>query len=234
MFGGAENDQPARIEELPIIDENLVHIGGELNVATLLSAYRSGTFPWTVNPVTWWSPDPRTIIEFETFHASRSLLKLLRKKSFEVTVDRAFAEVMAECARTTPTRRSTWITPEFVGAYTDLHRAGHAHSVELWESGKLVGGIYGVAIGGYFAGESMFHRVPNASKAALYYLVQQLRASGFALLDIQMPTRVTLQMGATLIARREFLKRLRAAQALEVTLRSELVPAEEIPGARKD
>ena len=217
MFGSARNNPSAPPEPLPSIDENLVEIGGELNVTTLLSAYRSGKFPWTVNPVTWWSPDPRAVIEFDTLHPSRSLLKFLRKQPFQITVDRVFAEVMAECARTTAGRRSTWITPEFIAAYTDLHGVGHAHSLELWQENKLVGGIYGVAIGGYFAGESMFHRIPNASKAALYYLVQHLRASGFSLLDIQMPTRVTLQMGAILIPRRQFLQRLRAAQSLPVT-----------------
>ncbi|HEX7863151.1 MAG TPA: leucyl/phenylalanyl-tRNA--protein transferase, partial [Verrucomicrobiae bacterium] len=134
-------------------------------------------------------------------------------KPFEVTVNRAFTEIIQECAALAPGRRSTWITPEFIGAYTDLHRHGHAHSLEIWQHEKLVGGIYGVAIGGYFAGESMFHRVANASKAALYYLVQHLKARDFALLDIQMPTRVTLQMGATLIPRRDFLKRIRAAQS---------------------
>lgn len=220
MLGSARND-PAPSEQMPFIDENLVDIGGELNLATLLSAYRSGSFPWTVNPVTWWSPDPRAIIDFSTFHPSRSLIKFLRKQPFEITVDRAFPDVMAECARTTPHRRSTWITPEFITAYTDLHRAGHAHSLELWQHNNLVGGIYGVSIGGYFAGESMFHRVPNASKAALYYLVQHLRSSGFDLLDIQMPTRVTLQMGATLIPRRQFLQRLRTAQTLPLSFRQQ-------------
>lgn len=214
MFGSSRNPTPSlSAQSLPEIDENLVEIGGELNVASLLSAYRSGAFPWTVNPVTWWSPDPRAIIEFETFHPSRSLLKFLSKNPFTVTVNRAFPEVIRECSATAPGRRSTWITPEFINAYTDLHRQGHAHSLEIWQQEKLVGGIYGVAIGGYFAGESMFHRVDNASKAALYYLVQHLRACQFAFLDIQMPTRVTLQMGATLIPRRDFLKRLRAAQS---------------------
>jgi leucyl/phenylalanyl-tRNA---protein transferase len=208
--------QPAE-DALPRVNENLVDVGGELNVPTLLSGYRMGAFPWTVNPVTWWSPDPRAIIEFETFHPSRSLLKLLRKETFRPTIDTAFSEVIRMCARSGPERKTTWITPEFVAAYTELHHAGHGHSVEVWQHGTLVGGIYGVAIGGYFAGESMFHHVSNASKAALYYLVQHLRARGFSLLDIQMPTRITLQMGASLIPRREFLARLRAAQQQPVT-----------------
>ena len=219
MFASASKNPPA-LDQLPFIDENLVDIGGELSVSTLLSAYRSGAFPWTVNPVTWWSPDPRAIIEFQTFHPSRSLLRFLRKQPFQVTADRAFARVIAECARTTSDRRSTWITPEFISAYTDLHNAGHAHSLELWQQDELVGGIYGVAIGGYFAGESMFHRIANASKAALFYLVQHLHKCGFAFLDIQMPTRVTLQMGATLVARRDFLRHLHSAQAVPVTFQA--------------
>ena len=209
---------PQAVEEvLPKVNENLVDVGGELNVASLLAGYRMGAFPWTVNPVTWWSPDPRAIIEFESFHASRSLLRLLRKEPFHITIDAAFDEVIRLCARAGPRRRTTWITPEFISAYTDMHREGHAHSLEVWQYERLVGGIYGVAIGSYFAGESMFHLVPNASKAALFYLVQHLRTRGFTLLDIQMPTRITLQMGASLIPRREFLGRLRAAQQRSVT-----------------
>ena len=223
MFGSARKKTAHTPEDLlPTVNENLVDIGGELNLDTLLSGYRSGAFPWTVNPVTWWSPDPRAIIEFETLHASRSLLKFLRKQPFQITLNRAFASVIHECACTAPNRKTTWIAPEFIAAYTDLHAAGHAHSLELWQNGVLVGGIYGIALGGYFAGESMFHRVSNASKAALYHLMQHLRARGFTLFDIQMPTRVTLQMGATLISRRDFLKRLRAAQSLPVSFGSEL------------
>src|SRR5689334_25103120 len=111
--------------ELPFVDENLVDIGGQLNVATLLRAYRAGSFPWTVHPVTWWSPDPRAIIDFNSFHVSRSLAKLLRKESFEITIDRAFGEVICECAKPVANRRSTWITPEFIAAYTDMHRCGY-------------------------------------------------------------------------------------------------------------
>ncbi len=223
MFGNIRKRASASAEDaLPRVNENLVDIGGELNVATLLSGYRSGAFPWTVNPVTWWSPDPRAVIEFDTFHPSRSLLKLLRKQPFQVTVDRAFGEVIRMCARCGPQRRTTWITPEFIQAYSELHNAGHAHSLEIWQDTKLIGGIYGVAIGGYFAGESMFHLVSNASKAALYYLVEHLKGRGFSVLDIQMPTRITLQMGASLIPRREFLARLRAAQQRPVTFGNEL------------
>src|SRR6185436_6427731 len=116
-------------------------------------------------------------------------------------------------------RTSTWITSEFLDAYTQLHLDGHAHSLECWQGDELAGGIYGVAIGGYFAGESMFHRASNASKVALYHLVQHLRSRGYALFDIQMPTRITLQLGATVIARCDFLQRMREAQKLPVTFR---------------
>jgi leucyl/phenylalanyl-tRNA--protein transferase len=210
--------------EVPFVDENLVEIGGDLNVASLLKAYRSGCFPWTVHPVTWWSPDPRAIIDFDSFHISKSLRKILRKNIFQVTLDRAFDEVIQQCAKPASNRRSTWITPEFISAYKDMHKCGYAHSLEVWDSGALVGGIYGVALGGYFAGESMFHRVSNASKVGLAKLVQHLRARGFALFDIQMPTRITLQLGAQVIPRRDFLQRMREAQALPVTFGTELPP----------
>jgi leucyl/phenylalanyl-tRNA---protein transferase len=223
MFGSArKRTSPSPEEPLPSINENLVDIGGELNVTTLLAGYRSGAFPWTVNPVTWWSPDPRAVIPFDTFHPSRSLLKILRKRPFQVTVNRAFGQVISECANLAPNRKTTWITPEFISAYSEMHAAGYAHSLEIWQENALVGGIYGVALGGYFAGESMFHRVSNASKAALYYLVQHLRARRFTLLDVQMPTQITLQMGASLLPRRDFLRQLRLAQAIPVQFGSEL------------
>src|SRR5437868_8675456 len=162
--------------ELPFVDENLVDIGGQLNVATLLRAYRAGSFPWTVHPVTWWSPDPRAVIEFDSFHLSRSLLKTIRQQKFTATADQAFDRVIESCAEQTAKRKSSWITPEFIGAYKEMHRAGYSHSIEVWQESELVGGIYGIGIGGYFAGESMFHRTNDASKAALYFLVQHLKA----------------------------------------------------------
>jgi leucyl/phenylalanyl-tRNA---protein transferase len=223
MFGNLTKRSAALPEvNLPQVNENLVDIGGELNIETLLAGYKGGAFPWTVHPVTWWSPDPRAVIEFDLFHPSRSLLKFLRKEPFHISLDTVFAEVIRSCAECSPQRRTTWITPEFIEAYTQMHQAGHAHSVEVWAGGKLVGGLYGVALGGYFAAESMFHRASNASKAALYYLVQHLRARGFTLLDIQMPTRITLQMGASLVPRREFIGRLRSAQQRPVTFGAEV------------
>lgn len=188
--------------------DGLVAVGGDLSLPRLLAAYRNGIFPWTVNPITWWSPDPRAIFELDRFHLPRSLAKVLRKGVFEITVDRAFRQVMEGCAAPAPGRRQTWITREFITAYTRLHKAGHAHSVECWQNGELVGGIYGVAIGGFFAGESMFHRAANVSKVALYHLVQCLRERGFALFDIQMLTPVTKRLGAVEIPRPDYLRRL--------------------------
>jgi leucyl/phenylalanyl-tRNA--protein transferase len=193
--------------------EGLVAVGGELSVARLLLAYRSGIFPWTVKPVSWWSPDPRAILELSALHVPRSLKRKLRPGVFEVTQDRAFKQVMEGCAAPGRGRRTTWITSEFLAAYTRLHEQGHAHSVECWQGRRLVGGIYGVAIGGLFAGESMFHRVPDASKVALCSLVDHLRNQGFALFDIQMLTPITERLGGTLIAREAYLERLRGALA---------------------
>ncbi len=191
--------------------EGLVAVGGDLSVPRLLLAYRSGIFPWTVEPVTWWSPNPRAIFELDEFHVSHSLAKVIRKRVFEVTMDRAFREVMQGCAAPAPGRRSTWISPEFIEAYTALHKAGHAHSLECWQGTRLAGGIYGVAIGGFFAGESMFHQVTNASKVAVFALVEHLRRRGFVLFDIQMLTPATQQLGGVNIRREEYLKRLAVA-----------------------
>jgi leucyl/phenylalanyl-tRNA---protein transferase len=218
MFGGFKKRVAVQPDDpLPEIDENLVQIGGELSLPNLLRAYQAGAFPWTVHPVTWWSPDPRAIMELDGFHVSKSLAKFLKKATFTISLDKAFERVIDECAATATNRRSTWITPEFLAAYKEMHRAGYAHSVEVWQEGSLVGGIYGVSLGAYFAGESMFHRVSNASKAALFYLVEHLRSREFELFDVQMPTRITLQLGARLIPRAEFLVRLRKAQSRTVT-----------------
>jgi leucyl/phenylalanyl-tRNA---protein transferase len=196
--------------------KGLVAVGGDLRVARLLAAYRHGLFPWSVNPITWWSPDPRGVFEFDRFHIPRSLARLLRRPPFEVTMDRAFRAVMEGCAAPAPGRRQTWVTPEFIQAYTRLHKLGHAHSFECWQDNRLVGGIYGVALGGLFAGESMFHRASNASKIALSRLVEHLRERGFVLFDIQQVTPATRQLGAVEIPRAEYLRRLRQAVVLDV------------------
>jgi leucyl/phenylalanyl-tRNA--protein transferase len=196
-------------------NDGLVAIGGDLSVERLRLAYRSGVFPWTVNPISWWSPNPRAIIELDQFHIAHSLAKFMRKQPFEITRDRAFRQVMEACAEPAPGRTGVWITPEFVEAYTRLHQAGNAHSVECWRGGELVGGIYGVSAGGLFAGESMFHRATNASKVALCHLVERLRERGFVLFDIQMITPATRQLGAMEISRAEYLTRLKRAVQLD-------------------
>lgn len=195
--------------------KGLVALGGDFSVERLLLAYRTGIFPWTVSPISWWSPDPRAVLELDKLHIGESLRKVLRKEIFHVTVDTAFAQVIQNCATRAPGRAETWITEEFIQAYTRLHERGHAHSLECWRNGELVGGIYGVAIGGLFAGESMFHHASNASKVALCHLVDRLRQRGFALFDIQMLTSVTKQMGGVAIPRDEYLQRL--DKALRVT-----------------
>jgi leucyl/phenylalanyl-tRNA--protein transferase len=192
-------------------EAGLVAIGGDLSLPRLLAAYRSGIFPWTTGPVTWWSPDPRAIFELDQFHVSRSLARVIQKGTFQITRDRAFTDVMQGCAAPAKGRRETWISPEFIAAYTRLHQEGHAHSVECWQNDQLVGGVYGVALGGFFAGESMFHLASNASKVALFHLVQHLRERGFGLFDIQMVTPITRQLGAITISRADYLKRLAEA-----------------------
>jgi len=195
--------------------DGLVAIGGDFSPARLLLAYRSGIFPWTDDPISWWSPDPRGIFELEQFHVSRSFARFLRRNPYRLTVDRAFRLVMEGCAAPNVGRGQTWITANFIEAYTQLHEQGHAHSVECWQGDELVGGIYGVAVGGLFAGESMFHRADNASKTALHHLITHLRTRGFSLFDIQMVTDITQQLGATEISRAEYLSRLRPAVELK-------------------
>lgn len=194
--------------------DGLVAVGGDFSPARLLLAYRNGIFPWSDDPISWWSPDPRGIIELDQFHVPRSLEKFLRQNPYTVMRDRAFRAVMESCAQPTARRGATWITPNFIAGYTQLHELGHAHSVECWCETELVGGIYGVAVGGLFAGESMFHRADNASKVALFHLVTHLRQQGFALFDIQMVTTATRQFGAIEIPRADYLQRLPHATSL--------------------
>ena len=194
--------------------KGLVAVGGDLSVDRLVLAYRSGIFPWSVHPITWWSPDPRGVLELDQFHVGRSLARTLRKAAFQVTIDRAFRAVVEGCAERSPGRPSSWISQEFTEAYVRLHEAGYAHSVECWAGDLLVGGVYGLHIGSFFAGESMFHRATDASKVALYHLVQRLLGHGFTLFDIQMVTPHTESLGARSISRDNFLVRLGPAVAL--------------------
>jgi leucyl/phenylalanyl-tRNA--protein transferase len=195
--------------------EGLLQIGGRLTTERLLDAYRHGIFPWPFvsdpDRVAWWSPDPRAVLELERFHVPRRLARTIRSGRFETSVDRAFPAVIAGCATVGPRARATWITPALAKAYIELHVQGIAHSVEAWCEGRLAGGVYGVAIGGLFAGESMFHLERDASKVALVALVQRLRRLGFCLFDIQQLTSHMEQFGAREIPRKEYLRRLAAA-----------------------
>lgn len=196
--------------------EGLVAVGGDLRPARLLEGYQLGIFPWYDEgwPVLWWSPDPRAIIELDGLRVSRRLQRTLRSGRFVVTVNQAFADVMRGCADRV---EGTWITRDMFRAYCDLHRRGHAHSVEVWHAGELAGGVYGVAIGGFFAGESMFHRVTDTSKVALVHLVDRLKERSFQLLDIQNISEHTRRLGAIEIPRREYLRRLRRALVVKTT-----------------
>lgn len=193
--------------------------GEEVTVDLLLSAYAQGVFPMAHpeqdNEIFWWDPDPRAIIPLdERFHVPRRLARTVRQQRFELRVDTAFEAVMRACAATGEGRDTTWISEDIVGLYTRLHRLGYAHCVEAWQAGELVGGLYGVTLRGLFAGESMFSLVRDASKVALVYLVERLRARGFALLDTQFLTPHLATFGAYEIPRARY-KRL-LAQALRV------------------
>jgi leucyl/phenylalanyl-tRNA--protein transferase len=189
-------------------ESGLVCAGGDLDPGTLLAAYRHGLFPMPLhNTIGWWSPDPRGILPLEGLKVSRSLRRSLAR--YEVRIDTAFADVVAACAD--PSRPDGWISQEIQAAYTRLHQMGWAHSVESWHDGTLVGGLYGVAIGGLFAGESMFHHRTDASKVALVHLVDGLAATGGSLLDVQWRTPHLARLGVVEISREEYLRRLRDA-----------------------
>ena len=187
--------------------EGLLAFGGDLSQERLLLAYRSGIFPWYSDgePILWWSPDPRLVLYPREFHLSRSMLKTIKRGDFTLTLDTAFDRVIAECARVRcETGEGTWIVKEMRAAYGALHRSGFAHSVEAWQDGKLAGGLYGVALGRAFFGESMFARASNASKAALAGLVAFLIKADFELIDCQMSTAHLASLGAREIPRAEF------------------------------
>ena len=185
----------------------LLAAGGDLSPTRLLDAYRRGIFPWfgDEDPLLWWSPDPRMVLRVDELHVSRSLRKTIRSAGFQVTADRAFSAVMRECAAPRDDGEGTWITTEMRAAYARLAALGYAHSIETWRDDTLVGGLYGVAIGRMFFGESMFARVSDASKVAFVLLVQQLARWGFRMIDCQMPTAHLASLGAREIPRREFL-----------------------------
>jgi leucyl/phenylalanyl-tRNA---protein transferase len=208
--------------------DGLVAVGGRLTTERLLDAYRHGIFPWpaqSYEPMLWWSPDPRAILPLEGVYRSRRLQRRMRSGEFEMRCDTAFAEVIAACGGGPGREGGTWLTPEMIAAYTELYRRGHAHCVETWKEGQLVGGVYGIAIGGLFAAESMFYRARDASKAALVRLVDHLHARGYQLLDVQQWTAHTGSLGVIEIARREYLRRLAEVVDLPVSFGSELMPA---------
>lgn len=188
----------------------LLAAGGDLTAERLVQAYRHGCFPWYQDgqPILWWSPDPRTVLFPEELHVSRSLRKCLNQGRYQVTFDRNFAAVIQACAGPRSYTDGTWITGSMQAAYLQLHKRGIAHSVEVWRDGELVGGLYGLAMGRLFFGESMFSRADNASKVGFVTLVERLRHWGFVLIDCQMPTEHLHSFGARAIARTVFAQHL--------------------------
>lgn len=208
MIPWLRQNTPFPAPETALAEPNgLLAAGGDLTPARLLDAYRRGIFPWfsSGEPILWWSPDPRMVLFPDELQVSRSLTRRLRKADYRVSTDTTFDAVMAACAETP--RRSqngTWIVPEMVDSYGALHELGYAHSVETWIDGRLAGGLYGVAIGGVFYGESMFHHATDASKIAFVHLVRWLRRQGYGMIDCQMHTRHLASLGAREIPRGEF------------------------------
>lgn len=197
-----------------VAPNGLLAASAQLSAERLFEAYRHGIFPWYTDgqPVLWWSPDPRMVLYLDEFKASRSLRQTMRRARrdghWRLSLDACFERTMRECALPREGRRGTWITPDIVAAYAGLHRAGAAHSVEVWNDERLVGGLYGVSIGRMFFGESMFTRVPDASKLALAALVRLLRSSGFRMIDCQQDTRHLASLGARVIPRASFLQQV--------------------------
>lgn len=197
--------------------DGLLAIGGDLAPERLLAAYHRGIFPWyeAGQPILWWSPDPRAVLLPGALHISRSLRRTLRRDCYHVSVDLAFGRVIAACARTRAVA-GTWITPEMRRAYEHLHQLGHAHSVEAWRGDELVGGLYGIALGGVFFGESMFSLETDASKVALVRLVRLAEERGTKLIDCQVATGHLASLGSRLMPREEFLRAVRILTAAPV------------------
>lgn len=198
------------LEQALLEPNGLLAAGGSLTPARLLDAYRHGIFPWfnADDPILWWSPDPRMVLFPDEIKISHTLRKTLRNRVYEVRTDTAFEQVMHACAAPRNGQAGTWIHEEMVSAYTVLHRMGHAHSVETWQDGELIGGLYGMSIGRMFYGESMFSRRNDASKVALAHLAAQLRRWNFGMIDCQMNTPHLASLGAREIPRAEFIQRL--------------------------
>ena len=199
----------ARNDSLAASTLSALTFNGMIDPDLLLQGYRLGVFPMAMNDdsIEWFSPDPRAVLPLDDFHVPHALRRLVRRKPFEITIDKAFSAVIQACAE----RENTWINRDIIDSYTRLHELGHAHSVEAWKENKLAGGLYGVAVGGAFFGESMFHRVTDASKIALVALVEHLRARKFVLLDTQWLTPHLQQFGGIQISRSHYLRLLRRA-----------------------
>lgn len=194
--------------------EGVVAIGGDLSPQRLLNAYKNGIFPWFSEdePIIWWCPDPRFVLFPKDLIISKSMKKLFEKKTFEITTNHCFAQVIHACAQQKrPEQDGTWITQEMTDAYLQLHKLGYAHSVEVWQDKQLVGGLYGVIIGKAFFGESMFFKVSNASKYGFIWLVKQLQEQGFHFIDCQIETNHLKSLGASHIPRKEFLQLVKLA-----------------------
>jgi leucyl/phenylalanyl-tRNA--protein transferase len=208
---GADPTSPfPNLEDALDQPDGLLAWGGDLAPARLVNAYQQGIFPWYSDdqPILWWCPSQRCVIRPQEVHVSRRLQRALRQKRFRITADQAFAQVVSGCALPRPGQDSTWITPEMSRAYLAMHHLGHAHSIEVWLDKHLVGGIYGLAFGRIFFGESMFSRVTDASKIALVSLCRGLQAWNFTLLDCQLSNPHLLSMGATQISRQQFCRYL--------------------------
>ncbi|HVF09864.1 MAG TPA: leucyl/phenylalanyl-tRNA--protein transferase [Abditibacteriaceae bacterium] len=194
-------------------EDGVLAVGGDLEIETLRTAYRSGIFPWPMRglPLLWFAPPQRAVLVFEEFHVARRLARLLRSTPFELRIDSNFRRVIKACAGPRKGETGTWITPEIRAAYVRLHQAGDAHSVETYLNGELVGGLYGVSFGAYFAGEAMFHRADGASKAALVHLVAHLQERGAQWLDVEVMTPLFESFGAREVPRAEFMRALKKA-----------------------
>jgi len=201
---------------------DIVAIGNDLRVETLRDAYRHGIFPWPhdeLDTLPWFSPRRRAVIIFDELHVGRTLRKAMKRPGLSFTIDRDFEAVIRACSLVPrPDQDGTWIGPEMIEAYIEFHKSGDAHSVEVWQEGELAGGLYGVDSGGVFTGESMFHRVSDASKLALLFLIEHLKSRGCTWLDCQVMTPHMEALGAREIARSKFLDRLAAAQATNIPL----------------
>ena len=228
MAGGFPDPAKHEYPEWVLFDDyfyyarDVVSFGNELTIENLTESYRLGVFPWHMEgvPLPWYCPDPRTILRFKDLHISKSLEKERKRERYTFTIDKDFRSVIVECSHARRSgQKGTWITSEFVEAYTAFHEAGYAHSVEVWDAEEnLVGGLYGVDAGGVFCGESMFHKVPNASKLALLHLIEHLKSRGSNWLDAQVMTPHMRALGAKEISRREFLRRLKETQGFEINL----------------